>query len=239
VRRRRPGVPPRGTRRTLMDMDTALSLRLRTETADLHRLAERSGIMHDLLRGRLERGAYVALLRGLHVVYASLERRLDALADTPEVRGVYSPALRRAESLAADLVALHGPRWARELSPGAGAQAYARRIEDASPSQLVAHAYVRYMGDLSGGQALGRVIARALALDGETGTAFYRFPDIPDTEAFKEAFRSALDIWPLDAAGADDVVREAQRAFRLNVTVFEEVATPGAPSAALPPPPVA
>lgn len=40
---------------------------------------------------------------------------------------------------------------------------------------LLAHAYVRYLGDLSGGQIIGGRIRRAYGLKGKAGTAFYDF----------------------------------------------------------------
>ena len=66
-------------------------------------------------------------------------------------------------------------------------QAYITRLEELSsstdPSGLLAQAYVRYLGDLSGGQFIKRRISKAYALDdekaassGETpGTEFYQF----------------------------------------------------------------
>jgi heme oxygenase len=195
--------------------------------------------MFGLLRGQLDGGEYVALLRALHAVYSALESRLDASATLPDVRPFYDRRLHRAASLADDLAALHGPRWADEVPPSAASDAYVERILCAAPLQLVAHAYVRYLGDLSGGQALAGVVARALGLTTPAGTTFYRFPEIADTEQFKEAFRAALDAWPLSIGEADAVVREAQEAFRLNVRVFEEVSPRRAPSAAPPPPPAA
>lgn len=223
----------------LLVMATPLSVRLRTETTELHRLAERSGIMHGLLRGHLDRGEYVALLRALHAVYASLERRMHAWPAGSPLQRFTDPALDRTVAIEEDLVALHGAGWEREVPLLAAGANYAARIDRATDAELVAHSYVRYMGDLSGGQSLGRVIARALTLPNEDGVAFYRFEGIPDVDGFKAQFRASLDAWSIDEATADDVVREAQDAFRLNVRVFEEAGTRSAPSAAPPPPPAA
>ena len=195
--------------------------------------------MRGLLRGHLDRGEYVSLLRALHAVYASMERRLHALATDPVVRPFVDPALDRTPALEEDLVTLHGSGWAHEVPLLPAGEVYAARIDAATTPGLIAHAYVRYLGDLSGGQALGRVIARALALPDDAGVSFYRFPGVPDADAYKAHFRASLDELTLDATVADDVVREAQDAFRLNVTVFEEAGRQSAPCAAPPPPPSA
>jgi heme oxygenase len=135
-------------------------------------------------------------------------------------------------SLAADLSLLHGVGGKTKSRPAGVSTPIA-----SCAIALVAHAYVRYLGDLSGGQALGRSSRARFALPNGDGTAFYRFPEIADAEQYKDRFRSALDAWPVSTTEADGVVREAQEAFRLNVRVFEGVATRTAPSGAPPLPP--
>jgi len=218
-------------------MTLPLSQRLRADTAELHRQAERAGIMSELLRGRLERGDYVVLLRSLHVVYAALEERLGRLAAEHPVAALCDRALHRTSALAADLSLLHGEGWAQEVRPVAAGTSYAARIESTDDRGAVAHAYVRYLGDLSGGQALGRVVRGALRLADGVGTAFYHFPRIADTEAHKETVRTALDRWPLTSDEADVVVAEAREAFRWNVRMFEGVALRTMPSVVPPPRP--
>jgi heme oxygenase len=59
--------------------------------------------------------------------------------------------------------------------------AYTERLQtlsdSADPSLLLAHAYVRYLGDLSGGQVIRRRVAEAYAIDIEDGSGlkFYEF----------------------------------------------------------------
>lgn len=215
---------------------TPLSLRLRSETASLHRDAERSGIMYQILRGQVDRGAYTALLRALHAVYSALEARLETTQDVPAYAELFDRRLRRAPALADDLGTLHGSDWTHGISTGDATAQYVDHVSRANAQQLVAHAYVRYLGDLSGGQAVGSVITRALALMGGEGTSFYRFPEITDPVSYRARYRAALDALPLSASEADEVVHEAQTAFALNIKVFEEVSRRTAPSAALPPP---
>jgi heme oxygenase (biliverdin-producing, ferredoxin) len=204
-------------------MSPGLAARLRAETGALHRQAEQAGIMRELLAGRVHCAAYVALLRALVPVYLALEQ---GLAEHPAVVPLPLDGLARTPALADDLAHLHGPCWREELMPVAAGEAYAariRRVARERPLLLAAHAYVRYLGDLSGGQALGRLVARGLGLTGGVGVAFYRF-GIADLAGRKRAFRAGLDALPLAANEADQVLAEARAAFAANIEVFEAVA---------------
>jgi hypothetical protein len=89
---------------------------------------------------------------------------------------------------------------------------------------LVAHAYTRYLGDLSGGQVLKRVAIKAMGLpDDGAGTEFYEFHSIPNATTFKDDYRRRLDETAVDTATADRIVAEANLAFVLNMRVFEEL----------------
>ena len=78
------------------------------------------------------------------------------------------------------------------------------------PSALLAHSYVRYLGDLSGGQFVRRMIARAYELDEMTGIGveFYEFRELggsrranqDDMKKIKEWFRKGMNIGASDEA---------------------------------------
>jgi heme oxygenase len=194
---------------------------LRTETAALHAEAERAGVMRELLRDRLERGAYCVLLRNLHEIYTWLEHGLDRHAAHPLVSAVDLPGLRRRGALAADLQSIHGEGWDR-LPRANATTRYASRLRelgDRRAEPLVAHAYVRYLGDLSGGQILRRIVADSLRLADGVGTAFYDFGD--EAGLLADTFRSRLDALDADGPVAGDIVAEAQRAFVFHVRLFE------------------
>jgi heme oxygenase len=143
--------------------------------------------------------------------------------------------LRRADALAADLDVLHGPRWRDELAPGPAIQRYAARLDAiarAEPALLASHAYVRYLGDLSGGQLLRRVIAATLAIDGEAGLAFYRFTD--DPAALAARLRNGLDAMAPATHLTARLVNEARWAFRCHIDLFEELAAAVGPADAAP-----
>jgi heme oxygenase len=205
-------------------MRETLSARLRQETRQAHTRAERSGIMQSLLRGRMERRSYVALLGNLHPVYRALEAGLERHQAHPLVQPLYFPELFRRAALEQDLGALAGSEWPRAIALVQPAREYTARIElatDRAPWLLVAHAYTRYLGDLSGGQILRGLIEPQLGGTGLAPLAFYEFPGIPDPNRFKEGYRAALDHLPLDAGQRDQVVAESLGAFDLNARLFE------------------
>lgn len=194
-----------------------LAATLRARTAALHATAERSGIVRDLILGRADRGGYALLLRNLLPAYAALERGLERWAGHPAAL----PALARVPALEADLAALLGPGWreAADLLP-AGAR-YARRVARAAErggGALLGHAYVRYLGDLSGGQALRRSLARSLGL-GPEALAFHDFPTIADRAAFKRGLRATIDAAGREAGVPAEAVAAAREAFRLNAAL--------------------
>ena len=85
-----------------------------------------------------------------------------------------------------------------------------KRSQSKTPELLVAHAYTRYMGDLSGGQILKNIAKRAMGLKNGDGTAFYEFEKIKNHGAFKKEYRAALDTLPVDDATQDRIVEEAK-----------------------------
>jgi heme oxygenase len=205
----------------------ALGPLLKTATATMHRRVERSAFMSSLLRGQLDRAAYVLLLHNLHALYAALEDSLAAHAGTPSVGPVVMPELFRCRALAADLQAL-GAAAAPPLARAT--QKYVQRLGDisaAKPALLVAHAYVRYLGDLNGGQALRRVVARNLGLAGDAGTSFYDFGDSASRQRLEQAFRAGLESTATHQPDLQVLADEALDAFERHEQLFEELSASG------------
>lgn len=213
-------------------MPLTLAESLKLETKALHTELERGPLMHSLLRGEMARGPYCALLRNLHALYAELEPALRRHAAEPAVAAVYAPALFRSQSLDDDLTVLHGAGWQHELPVAPAARRYVHHLQHIAtvrPALLVAHAYVRYLGDLSGGQMLRRIVAAALALVDGRGTHFYDFGAPADVAGHVRAFRAGLAQLGHDAEQAAAIVAEAVLAFRLHQALFDELAAaPGA-----------
>jgi heme oxygenase len=191
-----------------------LTERLRAATADLHRTAERSGIINDLLTGRADRTGFTALLHNLLPVYEALEAGLERHRGQGLLRSLARREVYRATALRDDLVRLGG---SPQILPEAGR--YAARVVVAASGEgatLMAFAYVRYIGDLSGGQTLSRLISRSLNL---SPPAFYHFADIEDLPAFREEYRQAIDHVGAGLSDASSIIAAAQEAFQLDIAL--------------------
>jgi heme oxygenase len=202
-----------------------LAVALRERTRDLHEQAERSGVVGELLRGRGDRFCYALLQRNLLPAYRALEQGLERHRNSPGVRAVTCAALYRSDALESDLVQLCGFAWRRQLTLLPAGERYARRIQGAGEGQglrLIGHAYVRHLGDLSGGRILGALLRRRFAL-GPGSLAFHEFPAIDDVPSFKRNYRAALDRAGREIGNVDAVLAEGARAFAHNIELSRAV----------------
>ncbi|MFO1271952.1 MAG: biliverdin-producing heme oxygenase [Rubrivivax sp.] len=198
-----------------------LASRLRSATRELHAEVERTGVMADLLAGRLSRAGFAGLLRNLHALYAALEPALEGFGPLPV------PPLQRTARLAEDLAVLHGPDWRIELPVAKATDDYVARLHALAARQapeLAAHAYVRYLGDLHGGQVLARLVAKRYGLQGDAGIRFYDFGDEARVQRLREDLRGALVAMQPGEAAAEAIVEEACWAFRQHARLFRELA---------------
>ena len=111
-----------------------------------------------------------------------------------------------------------GARRRRARAPPPPPTAYverAPRLPREWGGLFVAHHYTRYLGDLSGGQAIGRILDREFALGGRR-LAFYAFAAVPKPKPYKDAYRARLDALGLERRGQGPGRRRGQVAFRLN-----------------------
>lgn len=206
---------------------TGLGHQLKTATATMHRRVERTAFMTSLLRGQIDRQRYAGLLHNLQALYGALEDALAHHAATPLVAPVVIPELFRSRAIAADLQALAGAEALTRVPLARATQQYVERLRQLSaarPGLLVAHAYVRYLGDLNGGQALRRVVARNLALTGNTGTLFYDFGDGATQQRLVQCFRAGLEAVAVQLKDAQALTDEALSAFERHEQLFEELA---------------
>ncbi|XP_003964694.1 heme oxygenase 2 [Takifugu rubripes] len=205
-----------------------LSEMLAAGTKEVHEKAENTQFVKDFLRGRIKRELFKLGSVALYHTYTAMEEEIERNKDHPHFAPLYFPAeLHRHQALACDLEYFYGPNWQSQVTCSQATQRYVDRIHQVGredPVLLVAHAYTRYMGDLSGGQVLRKVAQRALKLPptGE-GVKFYQFDAIHSAKAFKQLYRSRMNELDLDMDIKKRLVEEAVKAFQFNMEVFEEL----------------
>ncbi|KAF9431993.1 heme oxygenase (decycling) 1 [Entomortierella beljakovae] len=204
-----------------------LAADLKEGTKAVHAEAERSKFMKYFFKGEISPAVYGRFLISLYQVYRALEDALEKHKEDPNVQLIYFPKeLFRIQPLEEDLEFFNGPQWREMLSPVSPAQkAYIDAIERCSatkPELLIAHSYVRYLGDLSGGQILSKKLQKYNELPEGKGLAFYEFVEIEDIDGFKDLFRKRLNQVEVDEATHNEIVKESCEAFIRNIDVFEE-----------------
>ena len=182
--------------------------------------------MTALLKGEIEKSAYVLFLRNLEPIYEALERGLVFHADAHGISAIIVQSLFRLPSLHRDLAFLHGADWRIEVPQLDACSAYVdhlNAIQSTVPARLEAHAYVRYLGDLSGGQMLRKIVSQSLNLgDQNEGVNFYHFGEPPEVVRLVQRFRAGLNLIgePANTGLAD----EAVTAFELHIGLFDDLA---------------
>ncbi|MEQ3550091.1 biliverdin-producing heme oxygenase [Pseudonocardia nematodicida] len=198
-----------------------LSAELRHATHEVHEQAHRSTYMAALLDGTLPLDAYTLLAEQYGAIYGALEAASDAMTGHPVAGPFVIDELRRLPALHDDLDAL-GSGVPRILPSTAR---YVERLHTAAtdPERFVAHHYIRYLGDLSGGQIIGRMLQRTYGLSGD-GVRFYDFSALGAPPRFRARYRALLDATPWDADARARVAAEAVLGFELNIAVLCEMA---------------
>ncbi|KHJ70985.1 heme oxygenase (biliverdin-producing) [Rhodococcus sp. Chr-9] len=200
--------------------------RIRLETQQAHSDTENSVFVSELLGGKLSTEAHAALIAQTWFVYDSLERIGRSYADDPIAGPFLSDELLRTAALEADLDFLVGSDWRDRITPLPATVAYVDRLVQVaavSPEAFLAHHYLRYLGDLSGGQIIRRMLERAYGYERD-GLRFYIFDGIPKTKPFKDAYRAKLDAAPLDGDQQQTVIDEANLVYGLNGGLFADLA---------------
>jgi heme oxygenase len=195
---------------------------VRAATADDHRAAESRGFITALMGGELSLAEYTRYLAQLAWVYEALEER----GIRPGDPAVFDPELARMTAIDADLTALGATDWRRSHPPLPETAAYAEHLRAIADDDVryLAHHYTRYLGDLSGGQAIAALVARHYGATPEQ-LGFYRFEVADDgVMRYKRGYRSAMNELALSPDQVDVLVAEVRASFRLNSAIFEALA---------------
>lgn len=173
---------------------------LKELTAEKHKSAERQEFVKVMFSGNIHPDFYATFLANQHPMYEFLE--VNAMAH--RLLGGMPEDIRRAPPILSDLQEL----WSKEDKPIIlpVVDEYLKHIlklSTTNPKLLMAHIYVRHMGDLAGGQ----MIAKRVPGSGK----FYQFKN-PDK--LKELIRERID---------DSLADEANVCFDFAIKTFQQL----------------
>lgn len=192
----------------------------------IHRAAERRPFMVVFFKGELPRETYIEYLGRLSYVYEAIEDADEALRDDPVVGGMYSPELHRRAAIDQDMAFFAGAGWRDRIGPSPATKAYVDAIKRATaefPPAFVAHQWLRYLGNVLGQPVLQRIMRKAYGVEDE-GMAFYRYDKVADPRAYLGEYHARMNAMPLNAAGKQRVVDEANAAWQLQIDFTDELA---------------
>lgn len=173
---------------------------LKTLTWEHHQNAERQAFVKELLSNEITKERYAQFLYNQYFGYKVLE-------DAASRVGLFDDMVdaKRAISILQDFEELwpHADKMPTLCPVVDDYLNHIKLIED-EPMKLMAHVYVRHMGDLSGGQ----LIAKRVPGQGR----LYQF--IEDTDVLKDHLRSKC---------SDDMADEAKICFDFATRLFQEM----------------
>ena len=188
-----------------------------------------SSFIDKLLSGRACPSAWGVLLVQQWAIYQALEDTIaEHYVDHRFLAPLYDPRLLRVQAIEKDLRSLFGPevfvRMARgELAVLPATAGYAAALrENHTVEMMVAQHYVRYLGDLSGGQIIATMLRRHYDVP-DAALNFYRFEGFPKHKPYKDAYRQRLNALPATDAQREQILVEAVRAFGFNEAVFADI----------------
>lgn len=205
---------------TVEQVDVAALVREASRPA--HQSAERRDFVTQLMGGELSLEAYVRYLAQYAWVYEALEGRTPR-ADEPSL---FDRRLDRFARIEQDLQALGVSDWRQQHAMLPATATYVEHLQTVRDDDVryLAHHYTRYLGDLSGGQAIAALVARHYGASSEQ-LGFYDFTELGSPVHYKDEYRANMNSLGLSPEQIDVLVDEVACAFALNSAIFDELAS--------------
>jgi len=201
-----------------------LSKQLYEETKVSHEQVENRAFIIRLKEQKLSQSDYVQHLVDLKNIYKALENGMRANINIPAINDLYDEKLCRTPYLEKDIESFH----AMDIKPTKMALEYVRHLQDLSehtPLLLLAHAYVRYMGDLSGGRMMKKYVEVSYPGDHQ---AFYDFDNLLGKNAvgakfveYKNLWKERLDTLELADKDKTALIQEAVKGFEFTGMMYD------------------
>ena len=175
---------------------------LKELTKQNHSNAERSWFAGRMFSGQITNPEYAIYLKQQYECYKALENRFDSLGDNSKVR-FPDNRIKRAANILKDLIEMDPD--GENLPTLASTSNYSSYIQNCPDHLLYAHVYVRYLGDLKGGQ----MIASRVPGKGH----YYKFDE---PEILESLIRERL-------REDEEFVEECKKCFTFATKSFEDI----------------
>jgi heme oxygenase len=192
-----------------------LSEKIREASKPAHKAAEGSRFLQDLMAGVLPVEAYKDYITQLSKIYEQME------SWKPEGWNIFDQKLNRFDSILSDIESLDGSSLVLNASTEY-CEYLKGLVKEKDALRMLAHHYTRYMGDLSGGQAIAKIVSRTMSIP-DTSLSFYRFEEIDDLVRYKEQYRDQLNGLALSEEEESIFIEEVSRAFELNSKILNDL----------------
>ncbi|MCP9888246.1 biliverdin-producing heme oxygenase [Cyanobium sp. ATX 6A2] len=195
--------------------------KLHARIGKAHHQAEGMAFSKALLAGQATPLQLAALLRALMPAYRLIEEQAPAAAAQLGSHDLPWRSLARSAALEHDVATLQvlpptptstaGAMWLEQL----------RALALQAPHRLMAHVYVRYGGDLSGGQQLAQQAGAILERNGLPCPSFWLF-ERPIAE-LKAALHHGFEQLQLSDSEEQELLEEAEAAFHATQALLAEL----------------
>jgi heme oxygenase len=196
--------------------------KLHSRIGKAHHKAEGMTFSRALLAGDASPRQLAALMRALAPAYAFLEQEAPDLAFSLGSDSIPWHDLARTTALRHDLAILASVAATPASAAAAIWMEQLQQLARQAPHRLMAHVYVRYGGDLSGGQQLAAQANAILHKAGLPALSFWSFT-APITE-LKLALHDGFEELELSAAEEEELLDEAVQAFHATQRLLAELA---------------
>jgi heme oxygenase len=175
--------------------------KLKELTWENHKRAERSNFMRRMLKREMTNYQYYAYLTNQMMCYYALETYADQLGLLKNIEH-----LKRSSKISKDMSEFERTEGFEQPRALKSTEKYIKYLESISrhPEKLMAHVYVRHMGDLSGGQIIKKLVPGS--------GLYYEFEG--DIDELKAKIRAKL---------SDDMAEEANTCFNMVCSMLEEL----------------
>lgn len=198
--------------------------RLKTATADLHRMAETRPLQKSLARGTIAREPYAAFLQQMQIVHGALEAAIRRASGAHRAfAGVVKPHHERQTLLARDLEFLGaGPA---EPTPAARALLdEIERVEARAPVALLGMLYV-LEGSTNGSTFIARALCRSLQMKPGPGLLYLD----PHGDLQRErwpAFKRDMDAVGFTEPECREIIAAAELVFQAVADISDDLMRP-------------